>query len=175
MIMTELSVASADDFTAVGGDYASFLDDEYADPPSPIDWRRVTSIDCDRSWRRLDAWVRWLGARYSVDAREVPRCWYLHGAVVEELTALFGAHMVAFDPRQAASAAADWHRLFWDVRIRLRDWTSRTGCSAREHRASDVPDWTQPMPAYAEELAHHVRHEAAVRQEAELSAAIDGT
>lgn len=138
-----------------------------------VDWRRVRSIDAPLVWAELDAWVRWLVSRYAIDARELPPCWWSHGAVVEELSALHGSHRAALEPSQHPGAALDWHRSLWDSRSRLRDMTSRTGCTAREHRPSDAPPWAQPSSAYANELAAHVAADTAARHQAELLAALE--
>ena len=151
-------------------DFGEFDRSGYDDVPRPVDWSLVTSGDAERLWVRLDTWARWLVARYSLDARELPRCWYLHGALVEELTALLGAHTAAFDPAQTPNGPADWHRLFWDTRARLHDWTSRSGCSGREHRPGDVPDWTKPDRAYAADFAARVSTDHSARKDAELRA-----
>jgi hypothetical protein len=139
---------------------------------TPVDWRRLRSIDAPLMWAELDAWVRWLASRYAIDARELPPCWWSHGALVEELSALRGAHRAALEPSQHPGAALDWHRSLWDSRSRLRDLISRTGCTAREHRASDAPQWTQPSSAYADELAAHVAADTDARHRAELLAAL---
>jgi hypothetical protein len=82
----------------------------------------------------LREWVDWLQQRYSLDHRVIPPCWEQHGALVDLLTALRDHHAAAFDPYQAATAATEWHRVFRDVELRLREWASRTACSPFEHR-----------------------------------------
>ena len=89
------------------------LDDFIADPnalseslaqPIPITWRidpadpdrTLTAADAEWLWEELRDWVEWLVERYSLDHRIVPPCWFLHGALVDELTALWGAWQVAY-------------------------------------------------------------------------------
>lgn len=122
-------------------DVDALINQQLAAVPRPVDWSRLGPDEAAEQWAALDRWVRWLVARYAVDGREVPPCWYQHGALVEELTGLRGAQQVAWDPTQAASAASDWHRTLWDTRVRLRDWLTRTGCTARSHRPDTVDEW----------------------------------
>jgi hypothetical protein len=111
--------------------------------PRPVAWTRITAADAPAQWAALDTWVRWLVTRYALDHRDVPPCWYRHGYLVEELSALRGAHLVAFDPSQPASAPADWHTTFGNTRTRIRDWNTRTGCKPAQHRADTPADWAQ--------------------------------
>lgn len=131
--------------------------------PNPVDWRRLDEHAAAGEWAALDEWVRWLVHRYELDGRELPPCWHQHGPLVEELSALRGAHLVAFDRTQAASAAADWHRILWDTRIRVRDAVSRTGCTERSHNEAAPPTWSAPSAAYASTLAQTVRADASTR------------
>jgi len=162
--------AGSTDRTAEGFD--AYLEQTIAGVPRPVDWRRVRAVDAPETWAALDAWTRWLVDRYALDIREVPACWYLHGALVQELSALHGACLVAFDRNQAASAAADWHRTLWDARLRLRDWLSRTGCTAREHRDDSPSTWTAPSDAYTTALRTHIETEVQARRSAEIHSAV---
>jgi hypothetical protein len=109
--------------------------------PRPVAWTRVTAADAPAQWAALDAWVRWLVTRYALDHRDVPQCWYRHGCLVEELSALRCAHMMAFDPSQSANAPSDWHTTFGNARARIRDWNARAGCKPGQHRADTTADW----------------------------------
>ena len=128
--------------------------------PKPVDWRHLDAHAAADEWAALDEWVRWLVQRYELDGRELPPCWHQHGPLVEELSSLRGAHLVAFDPAQAASAAADWHRTLWDSRIRVRDAVSRSGCTERSHNDVSAPTWIAPSGTYAARLAQTVRADA---------------
>jgi len=133
--------------------------------PRPVDWHRVSAVAAPAEWAALDAWVRWLGARYDLDGRELPPCWHRHGSLVDELSGLHGAHQVAYDPTQAASAAADWHRVLWDTRIRLREWVSRAGCTDRGHNPPVTAGWfTEPDQNYREGFAQTVRDDVHYRE-----------
>ncbi|WP_207782461.1 hypothetical protein [Phytoactinopolyspora limicola] len=116
--------------------------------PRPIRWHEMSADDYERAFVDLAGWVRWVALRYQLDSRELPPCWWRHGAQTEELTALWGSWEVAYGDRQSASAMADWHSMFAEARERLREWTSRTGCSAREHREGTTPPWADDLYAH---------------------------
>lgn len=135
------------------------LDDFIADPnalseslaqPIPITWRvdpadpdrTLNATDAERLWADLRDWVEWLVERYSLDHRTVPPCWFLHGALVDELTALWGAWQVAYWPMGSAADPANWMQVFANTRARLTDWTARRGCRPDDHR----PDKSAPRP-----------------------------
>lgn len=132
--------------------------------PRPVDWRQLDHDSASVEWSALDEWVRWLVGRYDLDGRELPPCWHQHGPLTEELSGLRGAHLVAFDPTQPASAASDWHRILWDTRVRLRDAVARSGCTERNHNETLCPDWVSSS-AYAVSLAATVRADIAQRDQ----------
>jgi hypothetical protein len=86
------------------------------------DWRRLSASEAVEAWAELRECVVWLKNRYVLDHRVVPPCWYLHGALVDLLTALRDHHDYAFGELQPATAAGEWHRVFRDLEARLRDW-----------------------------------------------------
>ncbi len=99
-------------------------------------------------WLALDDWVRWLVTRYALDHREIPPCWYAHGDLVEELTALWSAHQSAYDRAGPATGPADWHHTLAVTRSRLQLWAGRTGCRHGQHRDPVAPAWAgEPSPA----------------------------
>lgn len=128
--------------------------------PRPVAWTRVTAADAPAQWAALDEWVRWLVTRYALDHRDVPPCWYRHGSLVEELSALRGAHTVAFDPSQPAGGAADWHTTFGYARARLQGWNARTGCKSGQHRDDTPAEWALDPHA----SSYHAAFTAAVQQ-----------
>ena len=130
--------------------------------PRPVNWRRLDPESAAVEWAALDEWVRWLVSRYDLDGRELPPCWHQHGSLTEELSGLRGAHLVAFDPTQPASAASDWHRILWDTRVRLSDTVARSGCTERNHNRIATPGWVSST-AYADSLAETVRADIAQR------------
>jgi hypothetical protein len=108
---------------------------------APFDWRMVAASAGADEWARLREWVEWFKDRYTLDHRVVPPCWYLHGALVDLLTALRDHHEYTFGELQPATSATDWHRVFCDLEPRLRDWVSRTGCTRGQHRPDVTVDW----------------------------------
>ncbi|PVU84445.1 hypothetical protein DDP54_00960 (plasmid) [Cellulomonas sp. WB94] len=133
--------------------------------PRPVAWARLNEATAAAAWSDLDAWVRWLARRYSLDHRDVPPCWFAHGHLVEELTALRTAHRVCFDSAGAAQGPAEWHQTFASSRGRLQLWASRTGCRAGEHRPDAPPEWAaEPAPTdYARAFADHVAADLGTR------------
>ena len=133
----------------------------------PIDWRRVSCDEAPLLWAALDTWVRWLVARYSLEHRDVPPCWFRHPALVEELSALRTAHVDAFHPAHPPGGPADWHTTLSNTRVRLRDWAARTGCKPGAHREDAPNPWSHGADHdYVEALrafvtADHRRREAA--------------
>lgn len=82
------------------------VDDEFAPQftPSRFCWDSLDREAAQQLWAELVDWVGWFRVRYEL-ATEVPGCWYRHGRMVEELTALMAAHRAAYD--QANSADGD--------------------------------------------------------------------
>jgi len=145
-------------------DVDAYIEDALGTIPRPIDWRRLTHDQAASTWAALDTWVRWLVTRYALDHRDVPPCWYAHGDLVEELTALMTAHQAAFDRTGAATGPLDWHQTLATTRTRLQLWAARTGCRHREHRTPTPPAWAAPDAAdYADAFTAHVLSGLATR------------
>ena len=126
--------------------------------PRPLVWRQMDARAAAAAWVELDVWVRWLARRYSLDHRDVPPCWFAHGHLVEELSALRTAHRASFDPAASAMAPVEWHQVLAAARTRLQIWSSRTGCRQGEHRPDAPPAWAVEPPgaSYANDFAIHV-------------------
>lgn len=147
-------------------DPAQFADDpnaaidELLSAPTPITWRinpndpdrTLDASEAERTWVELRQWVDWLIERYALDSKTVPPCWYFHGALVDELTALWGAWQIAYWPMGSSADPANWMQIFANTRVRLIDWTGRRGCRPGEHN-NDRP---QPPADDAEQWAHHI-------------------
>ncbi len=133
--------------------------------PRPVVWRRLDAESAGTAWAELDAWVRWLASRYSLDHRDVPPCWFAHGHLVEELSALQTAHRACFDPSASPVAPVEWHQTLAAARTRLQLWAARTGCRQGEHRPDTPPAWAvDPAAIYAADLAAHVQADLAARR-----------
>ncbi len=74
-----------------------------------IDWRHLTDRDSRAAWDALRDWVEWFVIRYRVPESTVPACWFRHGQLVEELSALHTAHVAAFDDSDAGFGPIGWH------------------------------------------------------------------
>ena len=74
-----------------------------------INWRTLTDQDAPTAWTRLREWVEWFVIRYRVPESTVPTCWWKHGQLVEELSALHTAHTAAFDSSDAGFGPIGWH------------------------------------------------------------------
>jgi hypothetical protein len=115
---------------------------EMLDTPAPVTWRinpndptRTLDADTARAtWDELRDFVDWLVDRYALDHKTVPPCWYLHGALVDELTALWGAWQTAYWPYASAADPAGWMQIFANTRMRLSEWSGRRGCRPDDHR-----------------------------------------
>lgn len=137
------------------------LDDVLGGPvPYAVRWADLDPQNLAAELHVLTGWVRWLVTRYALDHRDVPPCWYRHGALVEELTALRGAWDLAYDPAQSAAASADWQLTFAHARLRLRDWAARTGCKHGEHRPDTIERWARDPEGtgWTAALHNHLDH-----------------
>ncbi|WP_417564151.1 hypothetical protein [Microbacterium sp.] len=74
-----------------------------------VDWRTLKDAQAPAAWNSLRAWVEWFTIRYRISESVVPACWFKHGQLVEELSALHTAHTAAFDPSDAGFGPIGWH------------------------------------------------------------------
>jgi len=105
-----------------------------------INWRTLTNAEARAAWRELRAWVEWFTVRYRISESVVPACWYKHGQLVEELSALHIAHTAAFDPSDAGFGPIGWHERLSIALPRLTRAYSG-GCS-RGHDPLKPRSWT---------------------------------
>lgn len=133
----------------------------------PLDWRRVSGADAPAKWQELRDWVDWFRAEFAYDHRVVPPCWYRHMALVHVLSALRDHWLVAYDEMNNAAAASEWHRALIPLEQRLRDWASRTGCTASAHR----PDVVASYPDDAEDFKERIELDVAIRRAREDASA----
>lgn len=101
----------------------------------PISWPH---LDDEKSAEQLDEltdWVLWVTWRFNLDHRTVPDCWTQHGAIIEELSALYTAWQTAYNQTADGDAPLAWMNQFANARHRLTDSVARTGCRSSEHRA----------------------------------------
>lgn len=101
-------------------------------------WREARPVAVEALWQELTAWVDWLLARYGLDEL-IPPCWIRHGAMVEELTALYAGWYAAYmdiDARGFDPLA--WHEALDRTVRRVHEW-NRQGCRIGAHREDARP------------------------------------
>ncbi|MFI1919328.1 hypothetical protein [Nocardia sp. NPDC020380] len=135
-------------------DHPAQSDSESESSPSKLwpcrySWRDLDQDGAAELWTELIDWVDWLRHRYQLGSR-VPACWYRHGAVVEELTALMAAHIAAYWcerdavdlPREDLTA---WHtQWLWPVIERVTRISDFSACRPHHCRSQ-----THPQPVHA--------------------------
>jgi hypothetical protein len=131
---------------------------------APTDWRHVPSVEAANEWAKLRDWVGWCKHRYALDHRVIPPCWYLHGGLVDLITALRDHHEHAFGELQPATASSEWHRAFRDLEPRLRDWASRTGCTRDQHRPDVTVEWPDDTGRWNAHVADDEQQRLAAEQ-----------
>lgn len=125
-------------------------------PPGPYVWAGLSAETAAELWADLTGFVDWLNGRYQLSVlTAVPGCWYLHGAAVEELTALRAAWLAAYTPAAPATAGpSEWHarhlRGFLDRLHGPGGWF--TGCTAG-HQQPDPPVRRQPAVTFDAHVA----------------------
>lgn len=72
-------------------------------------WRELSDAEATERWAALRDWVQWWTTRYNIPVSVVPNCWWQHGNIVEELSALHTAHVAAFDASDAGFGPIGWH------------------------------------------------------------------
>jgi hypothetical protein len=113
-------------------------------------WKVLDPETATREWPTMAEWVRWLANRYVLSPRTIPPCWYHHGGMLEELSALRTGWLAAFAPDAAGSAPLDWHAAFAATRGRLEETVSRSGCTKDDHRVDHTASWlARPDPDFA--------------------------
>jgi hypothetical protein len=126
---------------AIRGDLDALgLDARPDDDPVVVCWKDLTPEAEEVELERLQEWVTWLVDRYCIDHKAIPPCWPQHGALTEELSAIRTLWEVCYLGDAAPADPATFHRELESTLRRLRDWSSRRGCSRTEHR----PDNSEP-------------------------------
>ena len=108
-----------------------------------VNWRTLKDADARAAWNALRSWVEWFTVRYEISESVVPVCWFKHGDLVEELSALHIAHTVAFDTSDAGFGPIGWHeRLSLSIPRLRRAYAG--GCS-RGHDRYKPRSWTNAV------------------------------
>jgi hypothetical protein len=87
-----------------------------------VNWRTLTDDQAPEVWQDLGDWVDWFVRRYSIPARKIPSCWYRHGALVEELSALHTAWTVSYDNLDAGYGPIGFHERLTTAMARMATW-----------------------------------------------------
>ncbi|WP_345803365.1 hypothetical protein AAIB33_09865 [Microbacterium sp. AZCO] len=108
-----------------------------------VDFRTLEGADARAAWDLLREWVEWFAVRYNISASIVPACWFKHGALVDELSALHIAHTVAFDPSDTGYGPIGWHEQLSVAMPRLR--RAYYGQCSRGHDSFKPRSWTNAV------------------------------
>ena len=124
--------------------------------PGRYCWRHLRPQGAEPLWRDLLAWMDWIVDRYELHD-QIPACWYRHGALIEEFTALFAAWNAAYlEPEVRGTEAAAWHDSLARVLARVREW-DRQGCRDGVHRSAVTvttpPDLAEDREDFLAEVA----------------------
>jgi len=119
---------------ALGGENG----DGAADRPAgePVRWHELDAEQHAVLWPQFVSWVIWAADRYEMTTDQIPRqCWWQHGAVVEELTALWTSHESAYAGGEDGGSAP---YLWQDALARALERISRNwlgSCRNGQHKA----------------------------------------
>jgi hypothetical protein len=121
-----------------------------AAPPGAVNWRTIAGRERNVAIVRLDNWVSWICGRLSIPSDLVPDCWWRHGPLIEELSALHTAWLASFDEHDGGAGPLAWLERFDLARARLRRLSDR--CAADGHHdppARSLTPWpiTEGEPA----------------------------
>ncbi|MBN9632247.1 MAG: hypothetical protein J0I18_16840 [Actinobacteria bacterium] len=147
---------SADEFGALPTPSEIPLRTPAASPAAPTDedlpstvlvvnWRTLTNREAAEAWEKLADWVGWLYRRYPLPDDVIRNCWYRHGGVVEELSALHACWQASFDESDSGYGPIGFHERLDLARNRLRTLQGSCGEDHVEDRIRDLPlpsDWS---------------------------------
>lgn len=93
-----------------------------------VNWRALEDREAiAAAWTALRDWVEWFAVRYEIPSTLIPDCWWQHGALVEELSALHTAHAASFDPSDTGYGPVSWHERLTLARARFAT-AYKNGC-----------------------------------------------
>ena len=108
-----------------------------------VNWRELDDETARDVWIDLRGWVEWFTVRYDISATVVPDCWWRHGALVEELSALRGAHRALFDAADTGLGPIGWHERLPAAKQRLKEASAPLGCTTGQHQDKKPRDWSR--------------------------------
>lgn len=104
-----------------------------------VNWRTLEPENAQAAWAALREWVEWFTVRYNIDSTQIPDCWWRHGALVEELSALHSAHLAAFDESDSGFGPIGWHERLALARTRWKQ--GYAGSCAHGHKDMTPRTW----------------------------------
>ncbi|MFC1435341.1 hypothetical protein ACEZDB_32345 [Streptacidiphilus sp. N1-3] len=121
-------------------------------PGVAVSWHKLSPQQRTVLWPEFVLWTLWLADRYELTNDQVPRqCWWRHGAVVEELTALWTSHQSAYAAEEDAGSAP---YLWQDALSRAIERIGRLwlgSCRNGQHKDRHRTPWAGEEP-YLEEI-----------------------
>lgn len=123
---TDLSPLGVDLDSRAGGDDATAV--------RITRWRDLPTEERPAAWNELREFVQWLVGRYALASNVVPPCWFLHPALVEELSALRAAWEASFDvDTDGGLGPIGWHERFAVARERIVKYAYKGECARGTH------------------------------------------
>lgn len=108
-------------------------------PGTPFRWENLDPEQTRGTWQAFGDWVRWLCERFRLD--DIPPCWYQHGDLVEELTALWLAWEGSYHPDARFDDPVRWLDWLARARTRLARRSPRCGIGThKEHTSGPTHD-----------------------------------
>lgn len=119
---------------------------ESQDKPVFWSWRYATGEARGELWEIINDFVYWINHRYFVDMRskQILPCWYLHGAIVEELTGLWAAWWDAsYNAKKPNTKMAEYHRrYFWPTMEQI--WVLSSECHKKNQHSIAATSGVRP-------------------------------
>jgi len=141
---------------------------------APVYWPELLHSEAGWQWDDLRDWVELFVARFRIDSRTIPPCWYRHNAMVEALSALYDHELGSYQQSDAKRTAVEWIRAVGEITRMLRDWTARAGCTGSEHRADVDTGARTDESEWAPVVGLDVARRAAVPLSVALASGNDG-
>ena len=125
-----------------GGAGGSGPDGEGRPAGAPVVWRKLEDPERSDLWTEFTGWVFDIADQFELTVDQLPRdCWWQHGGVVEELTALWTSHRSAFEIQDDSGASVYlWHDAFARAIDRIsRSWLGE--CTNGYHQPRSRERW----------------------------------
>lgn len=135
-----------DDIEGLAQEYFAEFDPADRKPESTaiggrtVSWRDLPAENARHEWTALREWVEWFTIRYDLPPATIPNCWWRHGPLVEELSALHSAHRVAFDSADTGYGPITWHERLASAMPRLKA-AYAGGCNAGHRSRHSGRSW----------------------------------